>query len=200
MIVIKALKESWDKIELYIISLWLLFLLILIITIDVPINFNEGWYFVGVRKLLIDNVIPLVAIAFLIIGLICVSRFKYKLDGSLRTPFKIIKIENSNYEHLTFLSTYIIPLIAFDLEQIKYAFVLLILLIAIGAIYVKTDMFHANPSLALLGYRIYKVNGEFRTGIREDITVISRQKLSLSEKVGYKKLGEKIYYVRLENE
>lgn len=128
------------------------------------------------------------------------SRFKYKLEGSMRTPFKITKIENANYEHLTFLSTYIIPLIAFDLQQLRYALVLLILLIAIGAIYVKTNMFHANPSLALLGYHIYKVDGEFRTGVREGITIISRQKLSISEKVSYKKLGEKIYYVRLQNE
>lgn len=118
----------------------------------------------------------------------------------MRTPFKISKIENTNYEHLTFLSTYIIPLIAFDLNQMKYAFVLAILLIAIGAIYVKTDMFHANPSLAILGYRIYKVDGEFRTGLREEITIISRQKLAINKKVSYKKLGEKIYYVRLQNE
>lgn len=199
MVTIKAIREQWDKIELYIISLWLLFLLIVIITIDIPINFNEDWYFIGLKKLLINNVIPVIAILFLVAGLICMSRFKYKLEGSMRTPFKITKIENANYEHLTFLSTYIIPLIAFDLEQFKYALVLLILLIAIGAIYVKTDMFHANPSLALLGYHIYKVDGEFRTGFREDITIISRQKLSISEKVSYKQLGEKIYYVRVQN-
>lgn len=102
-----------------------------------------------------------------------------------------------NYEHLTFLSTYIIPLIAFDLSKVKYAIVLLILLVAIGAIYVKTDMFHANPSLALIGYHIYKIDGEFRTGSKQEIIIISRQKLSLSQKVSYRKLGEKIYYVRV---
>jgi hypothetical protein len=174
--------------------------LIIIITIKIPVYFGEDWVFIGFKKLLLTNVIPFISLLFLILGLACVSRFKYKLEGSMRTPFKITKIENMNYEHLTFLSTYIIPLIAFDLSKIKYAFVLLILLIAIGAIYVKTDMFHANPSLALLGYHIYKVDGDFRTGSRQDIIIISRQKLSLNLKVSYRKLGEKIYYVRVQNE
>lgn len=185
---------------MYIVSLWLLFLLIIIITIDIPIYFGDDWYFLGIKKIIILNIIPVISFVLLLAGIVFVKRFQYKLEGSLKTPFKITKIDNTNYEHLTFLSTYIIPLIAFDLEQVKYGFVLLILLIAIGAIYVKTDMFHANPSLALIGYRIYKVNGEFRTGPRENITIISRQKISLNEKVSYKKLSEKIYYVRLQNE
>lgn len=174
--------------------------MILIITIKVPISLGEDWTFIGVKKLLSTNIIPIISLFFLILGLACVSRFKYKLEGSMRTPFKITKIENKNYEHLTFLSTYIIPLIAFDLSKIKYAIVLLILLVAIGAIYVKTDMFHANPSLALLGYHIYKADGNFRTGPKQDIIIISRQKISLNQRVSYKRLDEKIYFVRVQNE
>jgi len=197
---LKSLKESWDKIELYIISLWLLFLLIIITTIKIPIYFGHDWVFIGVKKILLSNIVPSVAIFFLLLGFVFVSRFKYKVSGSMRTPFKITKIENNNYEHLTFLSTYIIPLIAFDLSQIKYLLVLIILLIAIGGIYVKTDMFYANPSLALLGYQVYKVDGIFRTGTRENIIIISRQKVSLGMRVSYKKLNEKIYFVRVINE
>jgi hypothetical protein len=180
--------------------LWLLFLLIVITTINVPVYFEDDWKFVGIKKLLILNIIPLISFSFLILGLIFVSRFKYKLSGSMKTPFKISKIENTNYEHLTFLSTYIIPLVAFDLSKIKYAIVLLILLIAIGTIYIKTDMFYANPSLALIGYHIYKVDGTFRTGTRQGIIIISRQKVHHEQKVSYKQLSEKIYYVRVVNE
>lgn len=194
---INCKSAIWEKVELYIISLWLLFLLIIVITIDVPIYFGNGWEFIGIRILFINNIIPLVSLALLFIGLIFISRFKYKLAGSNKTPFEITKIENLNYEHLTFLSTYIVPLIAFDLSKIKYIVVLLILLITIGGIYIKTDMFHANPSLALIGYHIYRIDGNFRTGVRKNIIIISREKLSLSMKVSYKELNDKIYYGRI---
>lgn len=194
---INSKSAIWEKVELYIISLWLLFLLIIVITIDVPIYFGNDWEFIGIRILFINNIIPLVSLVLLFIGLIFISRFKYKLAGSNKTPFEITKIENLNYEHLTFLSTYIVPLIAFDLSKIKYIVVLLILLITIGGIYIKTDMFHANPSLALIGYHIYRIDGNFRTGVRKNIIVISREKLSLSMKVSYKELNDKIYYGRV---
>ncbi|UOQ43393.1 hypothetical protein MUN89_15905 [Halobacillus salinarum] len=196
-------KIEWEKIELYIISLWLLFLLIFIVTIDIPLYFKKDWKFIGIVELLKMNILPVSSLFLLILGIIFASRFKYKLSGSNRTPFKIHKIQNINYEHLTFLSTYIVPLIAFDLSKIKYVIVLIILLVTIGGIYIKTDLFYANPSLALLGYRIYKVDGIFYRGgesnTREDLVIISREKLKRGMKVSYKEINDNIYYVRVEN-
>lgn len=194
---ITLLKSSWDKIELYLISLWLLFLLIIIITIDIPICFDDNCSFIGFRKIFNSNITPFLALCFLIIGIICVYRFKYKISGSEQTPITINKIENKNYEHLTFLSTYIIPLIAFDLTKPKYLVVLIILLIAIGAIYLKTNLFYSNPTLAILGYRIYRADAKFRTEHRTDIILISRENLEVNQNVSYRKIDENIYYVRV---
>lgn len=132
----------------------------------------------------------------LIYGMIGVSRFKYKLKGSDQTPIKIKRLSNRNYEHLTFLSTYIIPLIAFDLTNFRYFLVLLILLISIGIIYLKTNMFFSNPTLAILGYQIYNIDAKFRTTEKNEITVISRQKLSVGDEVSYKEIDEDVYFVR----
>ncbi|GFZ93975.1 hypothetical protein GCM10008018_45550 [Paenibacillus marchantiophytorum] len=120
------------------------------------------------------------------------------MGGSQRTAFKITKIQNVNFEHLTFIATYIIPLIAFDLSKTRFVIVLSLILIIIGMIYVKTNIFYANPSLALLGYHIYRVDGMFRTEERKEIIVISRQRLTLGMNVRYKKLDDKIYFVRVE--
>ncbi|MGD7046147.1 anti-phage protein KwaA [Jeotgalibacillus proteolyticus] len=193
---IDLLKNNWDKIELYIISLWLLFLLIFIVTINIPICLNGNCNFLGLKNLFILNVIPLFALFFLVLGVICFFRFKFKISGSEQTPIVITNIENKNYEHLTFLSTYIIPLIAFDLSKLKYLVVLVILLIAIGAIYLKTHLFYSNPTLAILGYRIYKVDAIFRTENRTNIILISREDLLANQKVSYRKIDENIYYVR----
>lgn len=68
--------------------------------------------------------------------------------------------KNENYEYLTFLTTYIIPLICIDLKNIRYIIVLGILLILIGAIFVKIDLYYGNPTLALMGYRLYRAEIE----------------------------------------
>lgn len=192
------IKNNWDKIELYVISLWLLFILIIIVTINIPICLKDSCSFIGAKKLISMNVIPIIALLFFTLGIIFLKRFKYKLSGSQQSTITVKKIENRNYEHLTFLTTYIIPLIAFDLTKTRYAIVLLLLLIAIGMIYVKTNIFYTNPTLALLGYKIHKIEAQFRTGeIKQDIIIISRESVNLNDQLSYRKLHENIYYVRV---
>jgi len=196
MVFFTGIRRNWDKIELYIISLWLSFLLIIFITADIPIYLGRDWKFIGFNTIVRQNLIPLFALLLLILGMIFYARFSYKLGGSDQIPFEIKKIENINFEHLTFLTTYIIPLICFDLSNIRYVVVLMFLLIIIGAIYVKTDMFYVNPSLALLGYHIYKANGSFINDDKENIILIARERLQICDKVVYKKLDNRIYFVK----
>ncbi|MGN7410612.1 anti-phage protein KwaA [Sporosarcina sp. SAFN-010] len=192
------IKNNWDKIELYIISLWLLFILIIIVTIDIPICFESTCSFIGFKELIIMNIVSLFSLLLFSLGIFFFYRFKYKLSGSQQNIIIVKKIENKNYEHLTFLTTYIIPLIAFDLTQIRYSIVLLLLLIAIGMMYVKTNMFYTNPTLALLGYKIYKIDAQFRTGdIKPGIILISREIITLNDRLSYRKIHEDIYYVRV---
>ena len=191
------IKSSWDKIELYIISLWLLFILIIVVTIDVPICIKDNCSFIGFDKLVLKNLIPIVSLSFFLLGVVFMYRFKYKLQGSQRNNIIVKKIENRNYEHLTFLTTYIIPLIAFDLTKIKYVIVLFLLLVAIGVMYVKTNIFYTNPTLALLGYRIYRIDAEVNGNYIEGIIIISKENVSLSDTLSYRKIHEDIYYVRV---
>ena len=106
------------------------------------------------------------------------------------------KIENIDYEHLTFLTTYIVPLVCFNFVDTRYQLVLIILLVVIGVIYIRTDLFYANPTLALLNYRIYRVDGKFKDGIRENIVLISRKTLEVNQRVDYIKLDNRIYYAK----
>lgn len=180
------------KIELYIVSLWLLFLLIIVNRAKIEICF-DNCTFIGFKQLFLDNVIPTISLVLFILGFVFYSRFKYAIRGATNIPVKIKKIENVNFEHLTFLTTYIIPLICFDLSQVRYAVVLLILLIIIGAIYVKTNLFYANPTLALLGYHIYKV--EVEDG--KPLVYISKEILSENCWINALKLDTKTYFVKL---
>ncbi|WP_297510038.1 anti-phage protein KwaA [Flavobacterium sp.] len=185
------------KIGLYFLSLWLLFILIFIITVKIPIYLKKDWVFIGLENLLKINIIPFLCFIAIIIGWISFSDFKHKVKGSTELPFKVESIENIDYEHLTFLTTYIVPLVCFNFISIRYLIVLLILLIIIGIIYIRTDLFYANPTLAILQFRIYKISGNFvKDGIRNNIILITRDKLQKDDLVKYIKLDNRIYYAK----
>ena len=190
-------NEMWSKFELYILSLWLLFFLIIVVMVDVPVCFGEGCAFIGWKSLIASNVISFISLVLLIFGIFLYFRFDYRISGSSKLPAKIIKIEDINYEHLTFLTTYIIPLICFNLTSTRYVFALVFLLVVIGIIYVKTDKFYANPTLAVLGFRLYKVTIKTRTSTQENVILITKNRLAEKDQIKMLNLDEKVCFARL---
>jgi hypothetical protein len=71
--------------------------------------------------------------------------------------------------------------------------VTILLLIIIGAIFVKTNLFYKNPTLALLGYKLYKVDTEKDNGL----IFISKQNLKKGDKVHHIPLSDNVYFVKL---
>lgn len=185
------------KVGLYFLSLWLMFALATIITIKIPMYFNNDWMYVGTIYLLKLNIIPIICFISLIIGMCSYYDFWYRFQGTPELPFTITEIDNIDYEHLTFLTTYIVPLVCFNFENFRYQIVLVILLIIIGIIYIRTDLFYANPTLAILKFRIYKISGDFANGeTRSNIILITRENLIMEDKVNYIKLDDRIYYAK----
>jgi len=190
------MKSNRRKIDLYILSLGLLFVFFLIITIKLPdslfaINDYAAW-----NALLLANPIPIISIILLGYCFYAYKKFDFDLRGATDIPFEIRKIEGINYEHLTFLATYVVPLISFDFGSGRQMIVLALLLVVMGVIYIKTDLFYANPSLALLGFHIYRADGNFKNGNREGIILICRERLVTGQKVSYIKLDDRIYYAK----
>lgn len=185
------------KIDLYILSLGLLFVFFFIITVKAPhlpfvIMSLDAW-----RGLIVNNLLPILSSLTVFYCWNAYRRFSFELKGATDIPFEITKIEDINYEHLTFLATYVVPLISFDFGNVRQIIVLALLLIVMGVIYIKTDLFYANPSLALLGFRIYRVNGDFKNNEnRGNLILISRNKLAEGKKVSYIKLDDRIYYAQ----
>lgn len=188
----------YEKIGLYISSLWLLFVLVIILKVDVPISFSPTAEFIGIWELLKRNTIPLVSLSFLLIGIGYTIHFKYKFDGTTPTQIKVTKLKNINYEHITFLTTYIIPLMSFDLSNSRYLLLLVFILFVIGVIYIKTNLYYANPTLALLGYHIYKLSGvnNYESDDYSEITVITREKIKNTDEIKVKLLSGNIYFGR----
>ncbi len=190
------MNNTLRKIDLYILSLGLLFVFFIIITTHIPASFDDFFCLSGIKKIAKLNVITI--ISFLLLCYCCWAylKFDFALKGSTDIPFEIKKIQSVNYEHLTFLATYVVPLISFDFGSKRQMLVLALLLIVMGVIYIKTDLFYANPSLALLGFHIYQADGHFKNGDRDGIILICRGRLEMGQKVSYIKLDDRIYYAK----
>lgn len=201
----------WSKRRFYISSLTLLFLLIFLVSLD----FSEFLAWVKQERtkegLLFDIVVAnLDAVGSFACWLICkevTKNIDKKYQGSLDGKSTIKTIENEEFEDLTFLTTYIIPLVCLDFSKFRYWIVLAVLLIIIGKILVRTDKYYANPTLAVMGYRLYrakmensKTEGEAPNGEGSDpgganeIVLITKVKLKQGVKIRWKKIDENVWY------
>ena len=189
-------KEDFRlKVRFYVMSLWLLFVLIFLLTVDIPLYFGPDAKFIGVVPLILRNILPFISIVFSVFVLIGIKKTEYEWEGVTNPPYKIKNVRNENYEYLTFLTTYIIPLICINLENVRYVAVLFILLILIGYIFVKMDLYYGNPTLALLGYRLYRIDIAEVTEM-EDIIVLTKDKLKTNDHVEWIEVGENVWMVK----
>lgn len=188
-------ENVWLKVQLYVMSLWLLFVLIFMLTVDIPITFSPNAKFIGFGVLFSRNVLPIISIGMVIIGVFLTKNIQYRWKGVTNPPYRIKKIKNENYEYLTFLTTYIIPLICIDLSSIRYVLVLAILLILIGFIFIKMDLYYGNPTLALLGYRLYRAEID-QIDNQDGIVVISRDRLSSGSSIEWMEVSDNIWFVK----
>lgn len=188
------------KLELYILSLWLLFLLQFANKIEFPICFGGNCQYIGTWQLLKINWIPAICIIGMAYGCYAYWRFKYRvMDSSKQGPWQIEEIENISFENLSFLATYIIPLLSFDLDfhldQGRNAIMLFFVLIVIGMVFIKANLYYTNPTLALMNFRIYKITYKDQGKIKK-ATILSREKLIVTDKIFAKLIDENIYFTQ----
>lgn len=180
------------KAGMYLLSLWLLFLLILVNKVDIPICFECS--LANKNELLVIlkcNILPAICIILLLVSLLFHFWFKYLINGAKVGPYRIINVESKGSEHLVFLATYVIPLVGFSLENSRQIINLIITLIIIGVIYVKTNLFYANPTLSLLGFRVYEA--ELQGG---RMILISNDELNDNDVINYIVLDRKTFFAK----
>ena len=59
--------------------------------------------------------------------------------------------------------------------------------------YAKTDMYFSNPSLAILGYSIYKIEAEFRGNEIKSIIILSKDSIINGNHVSYIRITDNVY-------
>jgi len=181
------------KVQLYIISLWFLFLLLFIVKVNIPVCFSD-YEFIGFKELISTNAIPIFALIFMILGGVFYFNFNTKItQGAPLLPKKIVTLRSLNSETLSFLATYILPLACLDMDKSRSLPMLILLLILIGWIYVRTNLFYTNPTLVILGFKVYSID----TTETKEIIVIIKHSLKAGDYILPRRINENIYYAKL---
>lgn len=177
------------KIEIYFLSLALLFFLLLCKTICFPFDICNGWDFTGWDCSLVMSLICLVC---LIICWIVWKRFDKSITNNGGDIQVIVtRISNKNYEYLTFLTTYIIPMVCFNTSDLRDCVVMTILLIVLGVLFVKTNVYYLNQTLALLKFNIYEATLDGK-----DYILISKDKIRENDQVRTFTLNQGVKYAK----
>lgn len=183
----------FQKIKLYIVSLWFLFLLLFVVKVNIPLCFGEGSKFIGFKELILTNGIPLFALIFMILGAFFYFDFNNSITkGATLLSKKITTIKNLNSETLSFLATYIIPLACLDMDKSRTLPMLILLLVLIGWIYVRTNLFYTNPTLAIMGFKVYQLDTE----MTKDMIVITKQSLKIDDTILPRTINDNIHYAK----
>ena len=87
----------------------------------------------------------------------------------------------------------------YDHTNIRHTIVFLILYVALGVLFVKSNLFYNNPTLALLGFRIYKGDLvkkiENNDVIINDVIFVANGKVKEDSNHDYLKVSETVYYL-----
>lgn len=186
--------ETLMKLGLYLISLWTLLFLLIVKTIDVN-EFPQEFSLQAIGDLWNYNSVSIICIFLFLIGLIGFLSFRNMLDDVKNLPVKIQQCESVNYENLSFLATYIIPLVCFSLENERDIFILFAVIIIMGCIFVKTNLYYSNPTLLLVGFSVYKVKTNAHAGFKEGIIIV-QGKIQEGDSVKYFKMSDNVYFGR----
>ena len=163
-----------SKIILFIsafVPMYILFLINLIIEIindNLSFNITNTVVMVSLIMLLITGVLGLMVI------------IKAKPSESMQV--NVISKKNLTAQHfLNYFSLFVLLALTFDLSKICYIFVLIAILIFIGVVYVKNNIFYINPLLNILGYSFYDIGYVDENGKKGESRIFFKGELMVDD-------------------
>ncbi len=202
--------EIIDKVKLYILSLTILFVIVFIMSMKLPqYNFDlcltsecgiVEWGKLLGRNILItykENWLPVLMYLCFLVSIWIMYDFEYMLEGGGENTIRVCNVKTEDYEHLTFLATYIIPFFGFNFDDPRRLVVYLILLIVIGIIFIRTDKYFSNPTLALFGFKLFKADLSDQNGLYESVTIISQDVIEPNQVIKYKLISSNVFYAKV---
>ena len=119
------------------------------------------------------NIISLFFFIFLIILGVFGAILSINHKNTPSTKIKIIKKKSITEQYfLGYFSLFVLFALTFELEQICMFIVFILIIILIGIVYIRNDLFYINPFLNILGYNFYNITFEVFDDKKSKHTVI----------------------------
>lgn len=190
--------DALQKWSFYFIALIPLFFLMLLLSIDMDLSqvFPGTDAFTEAHPIGSRCVLPGIFLVFIVFGFILVTRKLWKWSGADEVPRDIIALECRNYDFLSYLCTYALPLIGIEIGTGLFHLIAFFVVVFLqGAFFILTDAVYSSPTLALFGYRLYQAKVKANGKIVE-ATLLSKNRLALGTPITWRPLDENVWIVR----
>jgi hypothetical protein len=106
---------------------------------------------------------------------------------------KVIDFASRDAEVMSYIASYLIPLVTFPLGTAQQIAVLFVFIVVLFIIYVHSNMIYINPMLNVAGYRLYEVEIEHS---KRPHYYIARKPLERDQEIRFVRLSNDIYLER----
>lgn len=137
-------------------------LFLLLILKEIIEIINENWSFNFLNSFLL-----ILMLIFSLFGIFTLLSTIKKFNITKGKQVKVLVKQNTTDQHfLGYFSLFVLFAVSFEIEMYSMAFIFLVILILIGIVYIKNDMYFINPLLNIFGYSFYEIeyeiNGELK--------------------------------------
>ena len=151
------------------VPMYVLFLINLIVEI---INDNLSWN-------ITNSVVFVSLIVLMVIGLVGLFVIISKKDND-KEDVKVLTKKNLTDQHfLNYFSLFVLLALTFDLSKICFVCVFVAIVIFIGIVYIKNNIFYVNPLLNILGYSFYDITYLDGNGNKKELRIFHRGELKI---------------------
>lgn len=149
------------------VPMYILFLINLIVEI---INDNLSWN-------ITNSVVFVSLLILMIVGLVGLFIIISKKDNE-KEEVKVLTKKNLTDQHfLNYFSLFVLLALTFDLSKICLICVFVAIVIFIGIVYIKNNIYYVNPLLNILGYSFYDISYIDKNGDEQDLRIFHRGEL-----------------------
>lgn len=186
-------KFKWDMFITSFIPLWVSILFTDIW--NLVVNFLESWdsklgFWKNISQCICSNLLLVISILVIIIivvvSILGANSFIKKLNNSTNiSRGKIINARKANKLSSEFLLAYILPMIAFEFDELKSVILFLIYFAVLAFLCIRNNNIYTNILLEFKGYKMYNCDIECvvlnRTKVYSDSIIISPEDLTINE-------------------
>ncbi len=156
-------------------------------------------YFLLILKILIDiifgnlhfnvlNSISLILYFFAMVLGFCGAVFAIKHNSTKTSKITIITKKSLTEQYfLGYFSLFVLFALSFEIEKVSMFVVFVTIVVLIGIVYIKNDLFYINPFLNLLGYNFYEITFTLNNSTQKQVAkFLFKGQLNVNEKYNTK--------------